>query len=301
MKRITILLVATILFIGCQKEETLNEKSVLLKENNQPDSLDKWISANYTKPYGIAVYYQSNAVSPYTNVYPPKAEKVLPVLKVLKTLWIDIYNDSKIGGANFIREAHPINLNLYGGKNTGSGLEEIGTPGSALTMHIYNVDAFKEKDSASLFQLLRITHHNYAKKLIEQKPFDKEAWKKITLHQFYEGWQKDYGKIYTPFYSPAYFFGFYSILARKSIEDDFLETVSVVLTHTKKDIEEVIDYSKHNLGPGIPYFDFLAQHAHVSMSNKKAFIAKYFKENWQINLQRLQNLSIAKTNNYLKK
>lgn len=301
MKKIGVFLIVFIFFIGCVKPEKLNKESVFIKENIKKTELDYWIDKNYTKPYGIAVKYQGDAVSKYTNVYPPKKEKVLPVLKALKTLWINLYNDPKVGGKNFIANTPPININLYGGKNTGSGREEIATPGSALTIHIYNVDSFDEKNDKAVFKLLRIVYHNYAKRLIESKPFNREEWRKITLHHFYHGWQKEFGNIYTPFFKPAYFFGFYSLMARKNIEDDFAETISVILTHTDKEIEEVIKISKKNEGPGVAYFDNLARTAHVSIINKRKFVTKYFNENWQINLKRMQSMSITKRNNYLKK
>lgn len=297
--RILILLLIFFFAASCSEDELENE-SVLLENNINPNEIDKWIHENYTKPYGIAVYYKSDASSPYDNVYPPKKDKVIPTLKALKKLWISLFDDPKTGGENFIKTTRPLKMNLYGGENTGNGRLEIATPGSALTMHIYNVDSFKEKDSASVFKLLRISYHNYAKRLLEAKPMNKDKWKKITLHQFYDNWQGDYGEIYSPFYSPGYFFGFYSLLARKNMEDDFAETMSVLLTHSKQEMDSLIKLSKHNYGPGNPYFDYLAQHAHVSLINKHKFVDEYLKENWQIHLNRLQNLSLSKKYDYLK-
>lgn len=296
-----ILFLLVTLCISCQNEDELSSKSVLLTQEIKQTELDNWIYENYTKPFGIAVNYKGNTTSFYPNTYPPKEDKVLPILKALKALWIDLYDNTKNGGEGFIRNTPPININLYGNKNIVNGREEIGTSGSALTIHIFDVDSF-ENTKESVFKLLRSVHHSYAKRLIEQKPFDKDAWKEITLYQFYQNWHKDYSNdgIYDAFFKPGYFFGFYSILARKSIKDDFAETVSILLTYTNNDIEELIELSKYNDGPGIPYFDFLAQNSHKSLQRKREFVIQYFKENWLINLRRMQNISVANTVNYTK-
>lgn len=300
MKKMVLYLLVALL-ISCQNEDELNTKSVLLTQKTKQTELDNWIYENYTKPFGIAVNYKGNTTSFYPNTYPPKEEKVLPVLKALKALWIGLYDNTKNGGEGFIRNTPPININLYGNKNIVNGREEIGTSGSALTIHIFDIDNFTNTKE-SIFKLLRSVHHSYAKRLIESKPFNKDAWKEITLHQFYQNWHKDYNKtgIYNLFFKPGYFFGFYSILARKSIKDDFAETVSVLLTHTNTKIEELIKASKHNEGPGIPYFDFLAQNSHKSIQKKRDFVIKYFKDNWLINFRRIQSISVANNTNYTK-
>ena len=262
-------------------------------------------SGTSCSPFGIDAKYRWNANSTSNpNLYPPEENNVLPVLDAVKKLWIELYNDSRLGGSDFIKITAPREIYLYSGRNINDkGVEVIATAGSPIRMAIYNADSFDAKSKEQVKELMRNVHHSYAKNLINQKPYDRTAFSKISP-EWYIDWESEVTSainidIYSAFFQGAYRFGSFSFPGRKNIDDDFCEIVSIMLTHTKTDIDNMI---KAAGTPNSSEPDEIerALKAQKALKEKKAQVLKYFKDEWKIDLQRAQNISYINTQNFLK-
>lgn len=298
MKRNTILVIVFfLLFAGCgDRDMSLDENSVIrdVVENNS--FINKYINDNFT-PYNIVVRYKWDVNSTdNAYLYPPQEKNIIGLLKTIKSLWLDVYSRPKIGGEDFIRKVAPREIYLYGGKNIyknnrGELVEIITSSGGAIVMPIYRVDDFDVNNKEAIRILMRMVHHNYAKLLIEAKPFDRQAFSNLNQY-VYKRWEEEATSAYHPnIYditssNGAYRYGYYSHAAQSNVEQDFIETLSVILTHSRSEVDEMLAKSSLN-----------ARKILIAKSN---FLVDYFKKNWDINLLRMQSVSSIETQKFLR-
>ena len=304
MNKYTIAVCLLLTISGCTDRRELNAESVVVPSVKSPNSTDNWITKNLALPFGIDVKYRWNTNSTSNpNLSPPEEKNVLQVLETIKNLWIGLYNDTRLGGKDFIKNTAPREIYLYSGKNINSkGVEIIATTGSPIRMALYNIDSFNPKNVKEVKNLMRSVHHSFAKNLINQKPYNRTTFSKISP-EWYIDWEKEVTHatpldIYSAFYASAYRYGSYSFPGRKNIDDDFCEIVSIMLTHTKADIDKMINAA------GKPYnsdADEVARalKAKQVLKDKRSFVIKYFKDEWNFDLQRAQNISYLNTQKFL--
>lgn len=318
MKRTSILLLSLLslcFFASCRGEEALSPHSVVDEGANvQPETeLTQWIYEHYTRPYGIAVHYRWNKnTAPQGNyATPPSVEKVKPVLEAIKELFIGLYTDPEFGGVRFFKGRAPIALYLYGGRSTDlNGVDLMGnSQAPAIELHVYNVDAFDPTDKDKVYLLLRSVHHQYAKRLMELFPYDRDAFLAISRHRYTYS-----TKFMVPLLggAPAEFYGlngyantrgFYSLPAFLSAEDDLAEIISCTLLHTPKDIREAEKRAKtpdYDPDPKMQeQYNKEAEEAHRELLAKQQFVQQYFEKVVKLPLRRLQVVSVKKMRNYL--
>lgn len=296
---------ALIALCSCSTE-TLEEKSVLFFENQPDKNLNHWIDTHFTQPYNIAVRYsQSQQHDGQRYAYPPKIEKVKPVLELLKALWIDLYANTRIGGVNFFKQNAPIEIVLHGGKNlSDDNVEIISNKVSGLIIHLYNIDEFEKTNKLSGFKILRMLHHQFFKQLIDKKSFDKTEFSNLNTYG-YSNWQSDplkRNKNIFELSTMAFASGFYSLPAQENVLDDLSETVSVLLCTSSTEIDNVFKQ--------VTFYDKNAETASIdkervekigkTLAGKKEFVQNYFSKKWLLNFNRIQVLSITLINNYFK-
>lgn len=94
--------------------------------------------------------------------------------------------------------------------------------------------------------------------------------------------------------------GFYSIPAtRYNVEEDFAETVSVILSTPKQEINRIIEAAST---PSDNYIKEIkrAENAKKTLEAKRNFVTKYFKEEYNINIDILNVKCLIRMQNYLK-
>ncbi|MDO5615164.1 MAG: putative zinc-binding metallopeptidase [Cruoricaptor ignavus] len=300
-----IILSALFLFSACSERDNLDSQSVVLPSVELPNSTDNWIVENLALPYGIdAKYRWSKNAAPNAYLSPPEEKNVLPVLETIKQLWIDLYDDARLGNSGFVKGNAPREIYLYSGRNINNrGVEVIATEGSPVKMSIYNVDTFDPKDATEVKRLMRSVHHAYARNLINHKPYDRTVFAKISP-EWYMDWESEITHatnidIYSAFFHGAYRFGGFSFPSRKNIDDDFCEIVSIMLTHTKTDIDNMIAAAGRPNNSSDADEVARALKAEQTLKTKRDFVIKYFKDEWRIDLQRAQNISYLNTQKFL--
>lgn len=210
MRRIYFLVLLSLL-LGCSKEK-LTDRSVV--DDNAVvqtfTELDKYIEQAFVKPYGIAVQYrwdQNNAPNG-EYLFPPQTEKVKDVLETIKYLWLETYTLPNVGGSDFFKGKAPVKIYMYGGANIdANGVERISnaeTPG--IEMHIYNVNTFEKKDFADVFILMRSVHHQFAKRLLELYPYERDKFSLISQRKYVYSTQ--------------------NIIKRKDIESNYIRKIT---------------------------------------------------------------------------
>ena len=96
-------------FVSCSEEEFVPNETLLgLGGDVQTSSeVDQWIYENLTKPYNIDVKYKWDQAELDKNktLVPIKEELVVPVMKMIKKIWIDTYVE--LAGSSFICQLAP--------------------------------------------------------------------------------------------------------------------------------------------------------------------------------------------------
>lgn len=170
--------------------EKLSDQSVVEANNieQQHTLLDTYIEKEFVAPYGISVKYRWNKNTAPQGIHntPPDTEKVQQVLETIKQLWLEVYTLPNVGGKNFMKGKNPIEIYLYGGKNIdANGKELIVTQTqTAVAFHIYNVNSFNPKNYADVFQLMRSVHHQFARRLMDLYPYNRDTFIQISQKRY---------------------------------------------------------------------------------------------------------------------
>ncbi|MCW0485778.1 putative zinc-binding metallopeptidase [Riemerella anatipestifer] len=302
MKKIFWILSIIAGLVSCNDRETLNSESVLVPEIKNTDELDRWLYQTYTQPYNIEVKYRWDAnVSGLNNAAtPPSRAQVKPVMEAVHSLWLQAYEN--IAGTQFVKQYAPKEIYVYGDKNLDSeGYEQMRSNHAHGQMPLYRVNEFSKSDSASVVKVMRMAHHQFVKALIQSKPFDKEAFSKLNFNAYSETWGQTSPNNLYDLTSRASDFGYYSLLAaRGGVEEDFAETVSALLCNTRQEVDYMI-YSYAGYEDPYDAADReRAKKAVKTLTEKRAFVIKYFNDNFGINFNRLHFETNVKLKTYLK-
>uniref|UniRef100_A0AB33J4I7 Zinc-binding metallopeptidase n=1 Tax=Prevotella sp. GTC17254 TaxID=3236794 RepID=A0AB33J4I7_9BACT len=320
-KQILFLLLFTLLAVSCS-DEKLSTDSVVdsYRGQHEETELDTWIYRHITKPYNIAVEYRwdRNYAQAESYTYPPKSDKVKAVLETIKYLWLETYTQPNIGGPDFMKGKAPIRIYMFGGKNLdANGVELICNANAAATeMYIYNVNTFDPADSEKIFILMRSVHHQFAKRLMDIFPYNRDAFMTISQRRYTFASDVIASAIrntldpherfgLNDYASNNAFFTFHSFF---SPTDDFAEIISSIITNTPADIK------KAELNAKKPYsyeenedeeiknqYKKEAEQAYKEFVEKKMFVEQYFEKNVGIKLSRLQLVSLKRMGDFVKK
>lgn len=301
------LLLASLLGLSaCQKDALRSESVVDQYLNQEGDSdLDEWIRATFT-PYNIRVSYRwrkeylpSNALAT-----PPHVERVRPVLEAIHKLWIDLYEEAGAGGKDFIKDKKILRITLLGGSEMQSNgvLLKLWYPEmSSHEIFLFDVNNFDPRNKASVYRLMRSVHHQFARRLIEQIPYERDAFASIL--------PEAYGLLglapseadaprrvgLSPY---AHRLGFYSLHAMTQAEEEFADLISLSLMHSAVELYEAEETAARPTGADTAESLRQGELSKEAMRRKRAFVEDYFRQEVGISLSRLQLLSLRHLNNY---
>lgn len=303
MVKKVLLLALSLIIVSCVDTDKLSSDSVVDRNTIKRTytELDKWIYENYTKPYGIEVIYrwERNNTEKGTFLYPPKLENIQPVLETIKELFLEFYTRQDVGGADYMKEKNPIRIHLYGGENLDAHNVELLTnrSGVAAEMYIYNVNAFEKKNRDRVFELMRSVHHQFAKRLAELFPYDRDKFLLISQNRYSPSTADFIADVRgsmsrKDFFSSSEYAnrrGFFTMHSFLSAEDDFAEVVSIVLNSTPKEIFKYIKRTE------TPEEDIMSEEearlASKQLKDKYQMVSEYFKKTLGMNLEKIQIVS----------
>ena len=108
--KITAIVLMISVIASCEKKEDLDTSNLLGLGGDTwaKGPIDKWLYDSMTKPYNIDVKYRWDPweVDLSATLVPPEESQVIPVMSVVKQIWIDPYN-AETGNENFIKKFAP--------------------------------------------------------------------------------------------------------------------------------------------------------------------------------------------------
>lgn len=295
------------LALGACQGEDLKPESVVDKYLVEPKTteLDTWISSQFS-PYNIDVRYRwAKQNLPIGSIStPPKTEQVRPALEAVERLWINLYSDAKAGGKDFLKGKAVLRLTLLGD-------DELSDKGVLLRLwyrqtasnefFLFGLNSFAPTRKASVYRLMRSLHHQFARRLTEQIPYDRDAFASIS--------PKSYGSLSLVYDAKslerrvgmsdfALRRGFYTLYSMASPEVEFAEIVSVLLMHSAVELERAEETAGRPTTADSEAARREAEEMQSQLRAKRAFVESYFKDKLGISLSRLQLLSLRELNSY---
>lgn len=274
-----ILVAGVLTFASCAHEDQPKESQL---DFSQPvkTELDKWISTNYLNPYNINAQYKwdQNKVDNNRFLFPPLVDKVQPALNIVKQIWIDSY--SEVGGADFVKILAPREILLVGGVNSNSnGTRTLGIADSGQRITLFEVDYLDRKDRANVTEFIHTIQHEYVHILNQNKPFDEQAWQKITPGDYTGTWHLEV-------LQTSRNLGFVTNYARNNITEDFAETASIILTSSKEEYAALL--------ASITSADGVAK-----LQRKEAIVVQYYRDAFGIDFYALRDAAQRNTTNVI--
>ena len=262
--------IAGAMFLASCAHEDQPKESQLDFTTPAKTELDNWIGTNFLNPFNINVYYEwnQNLVDNNRYLYPPMVDKVQPAMEVVKKIWIDSY--TTIGGADFVKKIAPREFVLVGGVNLNTnGTVTLGLAEAGQRVSLFQVDNLNRKSRASITQFIHTIQHEYVHILNQTKPFDEQAWAKLTPSGYTTSW-------YVEPIATSRSLGFITSYARLNIYEDFAETAATILTSSKAEYDAILA-------------SITDANAKANIKAKEALVVKYYKDSFNIDFYTLRD------------
>lgn len=255
-----------------------------------PDSVDNFIYDSLTVPYNVAVYYKwlPGQLDFPSDITPPDASKVVPVLKALLNVAYAPYNQ-QTGSTAFLRRYLPKSLEMAGSAEyLPNGARFLGQAEGGTAMLLYEVNYFSRKkaDSNAFKQMMHTMHHEFGH-ILHQNVLYPVSFKTIST-----GYT---GNWYNISDADARQLGFITSYAQAAPDEDFVEMISTMLSGGEGGPSGGYDEYEALLtqtgGPGSPGYDAIKQ--------KEAVVVDYFQRVWKIDFYALRAKCRTAFVNYL--
>lgn len=279
------LCVAVILF-SCKKEDPLVVDDIpgLGGDTWANGPIDKWLYDTLTVPFNIATKYKWDQFELEINktIVPPKEEKVIPVMRAVKKVWIDPYIAE--GGTLFFKKYSPKFFVLAGSASWNlDGSITLGTAEGGRKVVLYLLNDFRNKtmpgyqlsDSVVPKQMFHVIHHEFAHILDQniRRPVEFDA---VTQGFYTSDWintndveaRKD---------------GFITAYALSNPFEDFVEMASIMMIEGRAGFDKIV-----NSITGTSVRGTTAEQAKAKLRQKETLVVNYFKQAWKIDFYSLQ-------------
>lgn len=171
-------------------------KTVITNLEEQENAFDRWLHANFLKPYNIDLMYrfQDNESQMDRYVSPADYNKSIQFAHLAKHLCLEAY-DEVTGSKDFIRKLFPKTVQLIGSTAyNSSGSILLGTAEGGRKMVLYLVNALDPSNVAAMntyyFQTI---HHEFGHIQNQTKPYPSE-FEQITPRSYVaDSWTEAWG------------------------------------------------------------------------------------------------------------
>ncbi len=291
MQKIVLCILLMAGFISCRKQDALGSVDNIPGLGGDTwvkGTIDKWIYDSLTVPYNSTVKYKYDQFELALNrtLVPMKEEKVIPILSAFKRVWIDPYVAE--GGINFFKKygnkffvlvgsgSYDPNSNTV---NLGSTSED-GTKIVVYQLNYFNtrlMAGYKTSDSLLVKETIHTIEHEFG-----------HVMHRNVLYPF--SFPQISSKFYTSDWNnvaeaDAYSEGFVSSYAMATADEDFAETVSIMLINGKGGFDSFVNSINYT---GTTSNGTTADVARSRLRQKESIIVGYFKQAWNINFYNLQ-------------
>jgi substrate import-associated zinc metallohydrolase lipoprotein len=203
---------------------------------------------------------------------------VQPALDVVKQIWLDSY--STVGGSDFVKKIAPREIVLVGGVNSNTnGTRTLGIADSGQRITLFEVDYLDKTSRANVTEFIHTIQHEYVHILNQNKPFDEQAWQKISPGDYTGTWHLEE-------LEDSRNLGFVTNYARNNIIEDFAETASTILTSSKAEYALLLASITEESG-------------RQKLKQKEALVVQYYKDAFNIDFYALRDQAEKNTNNVI--
>ena len=276
MKKIIIFAALCLSFLTACDKEDLGGSNIHVPEfdYNALSETDKYIYDHYTVPYNVEVVYRWNQGDVSSddmrkNLVPPRESQVEPFLEMIEKVWVDTYTAEV--GQQTLRSYIPKQILLVGSASyNDDGSTTEGTAEGGRQIVLYSVNDFNF-ELEQIQSYAHVMHHEFAHILHQNVEYDAE-FEKITP-SYSSSWMQMNDET-------ARSKGFITAYASSSADEDFAEMVSIMLTNSPEDWDNMIE----NAGNAA---------AVEALRKKEAIVVAYMKINWGVNMKDFQNEVVA--------
>jgi substrate import-associated zinc metallohydrolase lipoprotein len=268
-KKIALIAGVVLIFSSCGHEDQPKESQLNFNQPVQTE-LDKWITTNYLNPYNIYAQYKwnQNTVDNSRFLFPPTIDKVQPALEIVQKIWLSSY--ATIGGADFVKKIAPREVVLVGGVNMNdNGTRTLGIAEGGQRITLFEVDYINRQNRAIVSEFIHTIQHEYVHILNQNKPFDEQAWGKLTPSGYTATWHLETN-------SASRELGFITNYARNNIVEDFAETASIILISSKAEYAAILA-------------SITSPKGREDIKKKEAIVVKYFKDAFDMDFYALRD------------
>ncbi len=293
MKAINILLffIAAGLFTACKKEDfnpaDAQNINGLGGDTWAKGPIDQWIYDSLTLPYNIAIKYKWDQFEDLADItktlVPPKEEYIIPILSAVKKVWINTYIDE--AGLPFFKKLAPKFFYMIGSpafEQNGAiklGVAEGGRKIVLLAINYSKVKGMPDYNPADSFwikEMFHTIHHEFGH-ILHQNVLYPQDFKNLNANLLTSNWTD-----YTD--QEALSDGFVSAYAMDNSDEDFVETISLMLVNGRAGFESMIA----SIPPGITNRGTTQAQAIARLRAKESIVVNYYKQVYNINFYSLQ-------------
>jgi substrate import-associated zinc metallohydrolase lipoprotein len=279
-------LLAAVILFSCKKEDPLKVDDIpgLGGDTWAKGPVDQWLHDTLTVPFNIATKYKWDQFELEINktIVPPKEEKVVPVMRSVKKVWIEPYIAE--GGELFFKKYAPKFFVLAGSASWNlDGSITLGTAEGGRKIVLYLLNEFRNKtmagyvpaDSVVPKQMFHVIHHEFGHILDQniRRPVEFDA---ICQGFYTSDWintndveaRKD---------------GFITAYALSNPFEDFVEMVSIMMIEGRTGFDKIV-----NGISGTSVRGTTAEQAKAKLRQKETLVVNYFKQAWKIEFYSLQ-------------
>lgn len=290
-RNILIFIIATGLFTSCKKEDfnpaDAQNINGLGGDTWAKGPIDQWIYDTLTVPYNISIKYKWDQFEDLADItkilVPPKEEYIVPILSAVRKVWIDTY----IAEANeaFFKKLSPKFFYMIGSpafEANGAiklGVAEGGRKIILLAINYSKVEGMPDYNPADTFwikELFHTIHHEFGH-ILHQNVLYPQDFKNLNPNLITSNWTD-----YTD--QEALSDGFISAYAMNTIDDDFVETISIMLIEGKAGFERMIA----SIPAAVSARGTTQAQAIARLRTKESIIVNYYKQVYNIDFYSLQ-------------
>lgn len=258
-----------------------------------PTAIDKYILDSLTMPYNIAVKYrwdQFEFGDVSKTLVPPKEEQVVPLSRVVKSAWINPYVQQ--ANLKFFNTYSPKIFVLSGSvQYLSNGGVVLGQAEGGRKIVLFDVNNFKvrgmagyvaARDSNKVKEFVHTLQHEFGH-ILHQNILYPVEFKTVCKGLFQgENWINISN-------AEARRDGFITAYSSSGFDDDFVETIAMLLTEGKSGWENIIN----SIPPGFSVNGTSQADAQAKLRRKEALVVNYYKTAWNIDFYALQKKTRA--------
>ncbi|RAJ08580.1 substrate import-associated zinc metallohydrolase lipoprotein [Chitinophaga skermanii] len=264
---------AASVFTACSKNDD-NLDIPLMYEGDKyaKNAIDTFIINEYIIPYNISVKFRWDPFEVPTNKFlvPVKEDVVIPVMTIVKQIWINPYE--QMLGKGFIQKYAPKQYVLVGSANyNNDGTIVLGEAEGGRKITLYQLNKFDRKNVPFVKQMLHTIHHEFAH-ILHQTILYQREYKQITPGGYTATW-------YNTSNAQALALGFITPYARSNSDEDFVEMISTMLVEGKAGFDAIVNAQ--------------TPAARDLLRRKEALVSAYMLDKWKVDIYELQTITQA--------